>query len=146
SATPSANGGLDSELDVLNQEIHQHIKAHVSAEKYATFFESTFRLAGLEADALTFSVSTQFIKIMIEGNYLETIKSITHELLNRPFIINLQVGGPLAPVSSNKKNILNGLRPQAAVQPAQEPDRPKSVKDVKFTLNLTPTRDDLMSK
>lgn len=138
-----ANDDSDSQTSQLDGEIHGQIKSRIPHEKYSAFFETTFRLSSIDPDGLVFEVPTQFIKIMIEGHYLDMLKDIVYDLMGRSYELLFNVGQFNTSQSSNKNNILNGLKDNL-----QETTKsaPKTVKDARFTLDLTPTKDDLISK
>ena len=119
------------ELNVINQEILSHLQSLVSDLKYKTYLENNLVLKSINKSTVNFEVKTAFIKKSVEL-YKDEIAKALFNVLGTNFEIileskDLQQNNPeKIPVSNNINS--------------------KSLNDVKFTLDLTPTRDDLASR
>src|SRR5690606_22789759 len=86
-------------------------------------------------NSLVCSVTTPFIKNMIERKYLEKLEEAVLSLLGRPYEIQLEVHEGIATsLSPNSANILNSLRSET----------PKNAREASFTLQAT--REDKLSQ
>ena len=79
------------ELKSINDEILIQLKESIPTSKYRTFFENTFTVTQLTENTIVFSVSTNFIKKMIENFYISTIKQIVFDLLGNSYEIKVNL-------------------------------------------------------
>lgn len=79
------------ELKSINDEILEQLKENIPTSKYKTFFENTFTVTQLTENTIVFSVSTNFIKKMIDNFYINTIKQIVFELLGNSYDIKVDI-------------------------------------------------------
>ncbi|MBT3583404.1 MAG: chromosomal replication initiator protein DnaA [Halobacteriovoraceae bacterium] len=142
------------ELEGINLEILNQLKENIAIQKFSTFFENTFTLASIEGQTIEFSVTTPFIKNMIQNHYLEQINEAIIGILGKSYSIELIITGSKKSLSSNTNNILNSINKEkttslsennSQIEP-QKSEKPRGAGDVKFTLDLTPTKEDLISK
>ena len=125
-----------AELTAINQEVLSHLKTIVPELKFKTYFENSLELLEIEGQSATFSVRTSFIKKSAEL-YKEEIAKALFNVLGTDYsilIASKDQGPEIAPAFG-----------QANVQ-IKEENRPRSMSAAKFTLDLTPTRDDLKSR
>lgn len=123
----------DEELSVINHEVMNHLQTIVPDLKFKTYFENSFELKSIADQSAIFEVRTAFIKKSAELYKEEIAKSLYNVLgTHYEIIINAkdQTGENNPPMF--------GL--------GNAPLRPKSTGPAKFTLDLTPTRDDLKSR
>ena len=104
------NGGdglsLD-ELEKIQAEVLNYLKNVIPEKKFNAFFESTFSLKDIQPKQIEFSVTTIFIKNMIEGHYKGQIEEATVNVLGKNYEVKISVFQTKQSLSSNKNNILN---------------------------------------
>ncbi|MDO9181345.1 MAG: chromosomal replication initiator protein DnaA [Bacteriovorax sp.] len=123
----------DEELSVINTEILNHLRTVVPELKFKTYFENNLELKSINESNVNFEVKTAFIKKSVEL-YKEEIAKALYNVL-----------GTLYEVYIESKDQTDYQLDKGA--PASNANvNSKSFNDVKFTLDLTPTRDDLASK
>lgn len=79
----------NEELKSITEAILEIIKLNIQPNKYNTFFENVFTASSLNSTKVTFTVTTGFIKKMIENFYLDTLKAAVAELLGNDFEIEI---------------------------------------------------------
>jgi len=89
------------ELKSISDEILSNLKQSIQPNKYRTFFENTFAVTQVTENTVIFSVSTNFIKKMIENFYITTIKQIVLDLLGNHYDIQISL------MNSQKKSSEN---------------------------------------
>lgn len=117
----------DEELSIINHEILNHLKTVVPELKFKTYFENNLELKSIKEEAAQFEVKTAFIKKSVDL-YKEDITKAMFNVLGTQYAVTI--------ISKDQTDYQLGTTPAAY----------KSFNDVKFTLDLTPTRDDLASK
>lgn len=122
------------ELQAIESEILSHLKEVLPSNGYQTYFECTFNLLEINDNELTFSVTTPFIKNMIERKYLEKLDLAVNNLLGQSYAIKIKVIESRASMSSNNSNLLNSLKL----------GNPKNAREASFTLQNS--RDDMLSQ
>ncbi len=120
----------DEELSTINQEVLNHLKTLVPELKYKTYFENNLELKAINEASVLFTVKTSFIKKSVEI-FKDEIAKALENVLGIQFEILID--------SKDQQETV----PQQSLS-ASSPN--KSFNDVKFTLALTPTRDDLAAK
>ncbi|MDD4975486.1 MAG: chromosomal replication initiator protein DnaA [Bacteriovorax sp.] len=122
----------DEELSIINHEVLNHLQTIVPELKFKTYFDNNLELKSMNEATVNFEVRTAFIKKSVEL-YKEEITKALFNVLGTQYEITIeskdQTDYQLGKNSSNNNYSAN-----------------KSFNDVKFTLDLTPTRDDLASK
>lgn len=120
----------EEELSTINQEVLNHLKTLVPVLKYKTYFENNLELKAINEASVLFTVKTSFVKKSVEifkdeiAKALENVLGIQFEIL----------------IDSKDQQETVPQQTLSAASPS------KSFNDVKFTLALTPTRDDLAAK
>lgn len=94
------------ELETIADEVLSGIKNNISAEKYKAFFEKTFTISSIANNTVTASVSTNFVKKMVETHYSDLIKQILFTVLGSEYAIHFSVLGDI----SNKNSDLTEAR------------------------------------
>lgn len=130
----AASSEHDEELTVINQEVLNHLKTIVPELKFRTYFENSLELKVLDEQSAVFEVKTPFIKKSAELYTDEIAKSLYNVL------------GTQYEVTINSKDQDGSLDLGMGNFKPKSDDRPKSPSTAKFTLDLTPTRDDLKSR
>jgi len=127
-STNQENFQID-ELNSINDEVLCQLKTIIPEMRFKTYFENNLELKSINEKRVIFEVKTAFIKRSVE-QYKDEISKALFNILATSFeiIINskdLKESGETAPpiIANNK-----------------------SFNDIKFTLDLTPTRDDLKAK
>jgi len=120
----------EEELSTINQEVLNHLKTLVPELKYKTYFENNLELKAINESSVQFMVKTSFIKKSVEI-FKDEIAKALQNVLGIQFEILIDSKDQ---VESAPQQILSAASPN------------KSFNDVKFTLALTPTRDDLAAK
>lgn len=101
------NSIMNDELRLLGHEIKESIRTYVNPGQFSAYFSDTFAVSELSAQRIEFTVTTNFIKKVIESQYLTVIKKAVMETLGREYQIDLKTFGPrTASLSSNDDNIL----------------------------------------
>ncbi|MFA6237212.1 MAG: chromosomal replication initiator protein DnaA [Bacteriovorax sp.] len=118
----------NEELSIINHEVLNHLKTVVPELKFKTYFENNLELKNIDENFINFEVKTAFIKKSVDL-YKEEITKALFNVLGTQYEINI--------VSKDQTDYQLGTTPSA---------NNKSFNEVKFTLDLTPTRDDLASR
>lgn len=118
----------DEELGLINSEILNHLKTVVPELKFKTYFENGLELKHIADLAVHFEVKTAFIKKSVEYYKEEMAKALF-------YVLGIQYE-----IIIESKDQLDAPLEKTATIPN------KSFNDIKFTLDLTPTKDDLNSK
>ncbi|MEA9354793.1 chromosomal replication initiator protein DnaA [Bacteriovorax sp. PP10] len=125
------------ELSLINQEVLNHLRTIVPELKFSTYFENSLELKSIANQNAIFEVRTAFIKKSAELYKEEIAKSIYNVL------------GTQYEIIINAKDQSNDVAPNfssANFHIKDTSDRPRAMGATKFTLDLTPTRDDLKSR
>lgn len=131
-ANPSSHDQAfaEEELSTINQEVLNHLKTLVPELKYKTYFENNLELKSINESSVHFMVKTSFIKKSVELYKSEMAKALEN-------VLGIQFD-----IIIDSKDQLQDMGGQQSLStPTSTPA--KSFNDVKFTLELTPTRDDL---
>jgi chromosomal replication initiator protein len=117
------------ELNSINQEVLGHLKSLVPEIKYKTYFENNLELKNIEEGRVYFEVKTSFIKKSTE-------------------IYKSEIAQALESVLGALYEIIIESKDQAPVVDLNFQAKPniRSVNELKFTLDLTPTKEDISAK
>lgn len=125
----------EEELNTINNEILNHLRTIVPELKFKTYFENNLELKAIHTDSVQFEVRTAFIKKSAEL-YKEEIAKALYNVLGAQYEILI-----------DSKDQAGETSLQSMIQGSAQPTATnKSFNEVKFTLDLTPTRDDLAAK
>jgi chromosomal replication initiator protein len=127
------HGELDEELSVINHEVLNHLKTIVPELKFKTYFENSLELKSIANQTATFEVRTNFIKKSAELYKPEIAKSL-YNVLGTHYEVEVTARDQASEGSDSMLGLENSLL------------KPKAMSSAKFTLDLTPTRDDLKSR
>jgi len=131
------NNDSQSELSAINHEVLSHLKTIVPELKYKTYFENSLELVSISNEKASFAVRTEFIK--------KSAELFTDEIANALF----NVLGNQYKIEINSKDNNGYIQNQGLFfnqTKKTEESKHKILTNTKFTLDLTPTRDDLKSK
>jgi chromosomal replication initiator protein len=124
------------ELNNINNEVLNALKNIVPEIKYKTYFQNNLNILKIEEHKIIYSVKTQFVlKFVI--NYKEEISNTLVNVLGRPYEIEFKV------IESNERQNINEPLLNLNIQ---DGFRPRTVSENKFSLELTPTKEDLAAK
>ena len=127
----------EDELIIINQEVLNHLKTIVPELKFSTYFENSLELKSIANQNAIFEVRTSFIKKSAELYKEEIAKSIYNVLGTKyEIIINAKSHSQDSPLNLSS----------ASFHIKETSERPKTMGATKFTLDLTPTRDDIKSR
>tara|TARA_R110000868_G_scaffold55424_2_gene172249 strand:+ start:120 stop:1682 length:1563 start_codon:yes stop_codon:yes gene_type:complete len=123
------------EIQAIESEILNFLKQSLPANGFQTYFECTFNVLKLQENVIICSVTTPFIKNMIERKYLDKLEEAVTSLLGQSYQIKIDViESKNSSLSSNNSNLLNSLKNH----------NPKNAREASFTLQNT--REDKLSQ
>jgi chromosomal replication initiator protein len=128
------------ELTTINHEVLNHLKTIVPELKFKTYFENSLDLISLENGEAEFTVRTAFIKKNAE-TYLQDIAKALFNVLGTQYKIVIHSKEAKETKETPANNFLNL---ESFIN--NEPSKVKTPGQNKFSLDLTPTREDLKSK
>ena len=128
------------ELTTINHEVLNHLKTIVPELKFKTYFENSLDLISLENGEAQFNVRTAFIKKNAES-YGQDIAQALYNVLGTQYqiVIHSKESKEIKETSQN-----NFLNLESFLN--NEPLKIKTPGQNKFSLDLTPTREDIKSK
>lgn len=133
------SGSVDTdELRLLGHELKESIRNYVNPGQFSAYFSDTFTVSNLDARSIEFTVTTNFIKKVIESQYLTIVKKAVLETLGREYQIDFKTFGVrTTSLSSNDESILKSFKPQETVK------KTASARENTFVLpDLIPTQQD----
>ncbi len=83
----------NDELSSITEEILNILEKSISAQKYNAFFKNTFTVTGISEVKVEFSVTTEFIRKMINNHYLSILNQCIEELMGQKYEISINVLG-----------------------------------------------------
>jgi chromosomal replication initiator protein len=125
----------DDELTIINDEVLNHLKTIVPELKFKTYFDNSLELKSIDDQVAVFEVKTNFIKKSAETYKEEIIKSL-YNVLGTEYEVQINA-------RDNSESTPNFSLGQLK---ARDDGKPRPTGGAKFTLDLTPTRDDLKSR
>ncbi|MCY4524846.1 MAG: chromosomal replication initiator protein DnaA [Halobacteriovoraceae bacterium] len=123
------------ELKELNANILHSLKESLSEQNFNAFFKKTFSLKNFSHEKLTFITSTSFIKRMVDTHHLPSLKKAVHCCLGKEYQILI--------TSENKSSEEEKI--SSSEDSLQNAQKPRSVKEASFNLNLSPSQEDIIS-
>ncbi len=125
------------ELEMLTEELLDNLKNSISPQKYKAYLESTLSITELNNNYLTLSVSTNFIKNMIEKYYVSSIKQIIFKTLGTSYDLKIEVQGAMKlDKESGPFNSIDSIMKNAFDEPnSAEPTKKLSAETYSFKLN-----------
>ena len=131
------------ELKSITDEILNILKDSITTRKYNAFFHNTFTVNSIDEDVIEFSVTTNFIKNMMENHYLEHIQQAVTMLLGKQYLVSLVVMNSIKSLSSNENNVLNTVNEHKQISYTEEIfktnninfNRADSVSNTSFQIN-----------
>lgn len=133
------NSGIEDsfsheELNLINDEIHNTLKALINTQKYNAFFNNALSLTNITLDTLEFSVPSNLIKSMVEKS-LDQINEAIKNALGKEYYIVINVSEQAGPTYTTLEK-----------SHKEQFSKPKSARDVSFTLDLNQSKNDLLSR
>ncbi len=127
------------EIKFLSENILNHIKNNVSPQKYTTFFDNLFNLNNITEKSLEFTVTTPFIKTIIEKNYLGLIEEGVQLILGKKYEIIIDI------YTNSQAQVIPSREIVEDFEIKEKKNlTAKTAKDVKFSLDFIPTQSDLI--
>ena len=114
------------ELKTIENSLLENLKTVLTPEKYNAYFTGVFQLSNITMDSILFNVSNPLIKTMIESHCVEDVKSAIKNLLGKEYEVIINIW--------KTNNIVSG------------DEKSKPATKASFTLNLSPTKEDKLSK
>ena len=145
---PKSEGFSIEELRFINAGILEHLKSNIATQKFETYFDSNFSLMQIKRNEVIFNVATNFIKNIIEDQFREFLgRSLREVLGNKNFKISILVNNQQVITASNTSNTSNTSNFISSLERVNENNiiNKKSVKENTFTLDLSPTKEDLIT-
>ncbi len=127
-----------SELATINQGILEQLSTNVPLPKFSAYFESNLNLCKIDSKTIIFNTSTLFIKNIIESHYLSQLSESIVNVLGKEYQVEITINKSPLRQGSVQNSIENSPSNEAL---SGKSDR-KNAKDVKFTLDLSPTQED----
>lgn len=121
------------ELGTIEQTLLESLKNLVNPQKYNAYFTGVFELSNITMDSIVFNVSNPLIKTMIEKNCLNDVSTAIKDVLGKEYEVLINISS-----QSSQVNQTNEIE--------QALERPKTASEASFTLNLSPTTEDKLSK
>lgn len=126
----TAEFGAD-ELETIKQEINTYLQEIIPAQRYSTYFDQNFYLISLNQGLAVFSVATEFIKGIIERQYVAIIEDGILSVLGKRFNVQIIVNGQVATsLSSNTQSILKAIKPHSPMDLGFETELPNTQKRI----------------
>ena len=97
----------EEEIQSICEEVLLGLKQAINPQKYTAFFENTFTLSKITEDSIEFSVTTNFIKKMIDNHYLSEIKQIIFTIMGTQYNVSVNVMRAKNQLISEMTNQLN---------------------------------------
>ncbi len=98
------------ELNTIKNEINNYLAEIIPTQKYNAYFDGSFSLIKLDQGKAIFSVATDFIKNMIQNQYVSAIEDGIVSVLGKSYHIEIIVNAtPNMSMSSNNQSILKSI-------------------------------------
>ena len=120
------------EFETIEMSFLDTLKSSLNPQKYNAYFTGVFKLTNITMDSIVFNVSNQLIKTMIEKHSLNEVKAAIKTVLGKEYEVVINI------VSQNEDIVENNE--------ALSLEKPKSASEATFTLDLSPTTNDKLSK
>jgi chromosomal replication initiator protein len=141
------------EMQSFTDEILNSIQNFVNPQKFSAYFKNTFTVSTITEELITFSVTTNFIKKMVENHNMEHLNAAIKEALGKEYKFMIEVINTTQSPSSNTNNLLNSINKskntsftEEISQNAYQVKKATTVKDMKFSINdLYPSKEDLVT-
>jgi len=122
------------EIDSIVEEVLQVLKKTVPEAKYNTFFVGNIEIKDINSNTIIFNAKSNFIKKNLVSHYAEISQAVKN-VLGKEFSLEFHL--PLSEEMNLESPILTSTN---------EEKKNRSVIENKFKIELTPTKDDLLSK
>lgn len=103
---PESNFDND-ELSSITEEILNVLEKSISNQKYNAFFKNTFTVTGISETKIDFSVTTEFIRKMINNHYLQNLEQCIKDLMGQKYDISISVLGNGHSGSASNDTVVN---------------------------------------
>lgn len=134
------------ELKSITEEILQMVKNTISPNKYRAYFSSTFTVSSIKEDKIEFTVTTNFIKKMINEHYMGVLRHVLFDLFGSHYDIEIIVIKTNNSSSDFLKNFKDNSFDDQQVQ-EQQNNNINNPKTPSFNLNtFTPSQSDILDE
>lgn len=136
------------ELTSITNEILEILRETISPNKYKAYFSSTFTVSSISEDKIEFTVTTNFIKKMIQEHYMDVLRHVVFDLFGSSYHIEIIV--MKTQEVSKAREFLNNFNDSTTDK--KEADFKKEIstsenKSPSFNLNtFTPTQNDIINE
>ena len=83
----------NDELSSITEEVLSVIESSISPQKYNAFFKNTFTVTAISEEKIEFSVTTEFIRKMINNHYLNDLSQCIEDLMGQKYDISIKTLG-----------------------------------------------------
>ena len=132
------SSGIGEEATLLNQEILHILKNHIGLDKFNTYFEDKFKVVEVTPDLVKCSVSTPFIKKIIESQYISSIKNALKNCMGKDYQLEIYLHGEQKQYNQTENAVLHPsiiLKNEENALDDYQVQKGKTVKETSFTLN-----------
>ncbi len=149
------SGGLNSdfdhsELELMTSELLSHLKSKINENKFNAYFDNTFQIKSISDQTIICTVTTSFIKKIIESHYKTDIESAIENFLGKSYALEIEImGESLKNETSLESTSVNDLE-LSQFKEEYTVNKAKSIKETSFSINendlFTPSKKDLMGE
>ena len=142
----------DNDYLSLENELETELKRIIGPLKFDLYFSKLFKISKVTDKEIFISLFSSYIKNQVESNFGHLIKSIILNILGKSFniIYLVKEDGEIISSKPKQKQIVS-KQPKIEIPLIKEeksekaPLEKKSVKEATFTLDLAPTKEDLLN-
>lgn len=121
------------EFQTIESSFLDTLERSLSPQKYNAYFTGVFKLTNITMDTIVFNVSNQLIKTMIEKHCLNEVKASIKAILGKEYDVLINI-------------VDNNVAQESIAKDEEILERPKTASEATFTLDLSPTTNDKLSK
>ena len=156
-ANSSFNPGEDRTsnltLGEINEQIRQFLAEAMTADKFAYYF-ADFNLHKLAGTVASFTVPSMMIRDLVKDLYYEQIQQALAKVTGQRYSLEITAlaaednltATPNSSPTADVSDAVPPVTPAGPHRPTTAKGPTKNAKEAKFTLNLNPTKEDLISK
>ncbi len=116
------------EINLISSELLNSLQETVNPQKYKAFFDQSFYISNITEEFIECTVTTSFIKKMIENHYIDHLKNSITATLGKPLNVTINVGKTNS--SLGQQETSNKYNPtDYTIQ------KGRNVKETRFTIN-----------
>ncbi|MEX0798417.1 MAG: chromosomal replication initiator protein DnaA [Bacteriovoracaceae bacterium] len=132
------------ELKSITAEVLNILEHNIKPDKYKMYFESSFTVSSINHKVIKFSVTTNFVKKMIENFYIVTLQNAVADLMGSQFdiLIDVMNSNKRATAADSLSTDTESAARESNFQMAESTPKPTSFKIGSFTS----TKDELIDE